>query len=167
VREQGSGSTFWTQDPLASAPSLQTGLRPYWVGAIFVNPGQLAAMQDVFGSGGLGLSWEFPLAADRQNADQAQGLANALNRATRVTPALTGALERAARTLTITSPLSSDLAEFLGTQAATQAVLLLFVSLTVIGAAALLLAARMIVLRRDGELAMVRSRGGRWPRSRC
>ena len=38
--------------------------------------------------------------------------------------------------------------------------LLLFVSLIVIGAAVILLAARMIVLRRDGELAMLRARGG-------
>jgi putative ABC transport system permease protein len=37
---------------------------------------------------------------------------------------------------------------------------LLFVSLIVTGAAVILLAARLIVLRRDGELAMLRARGG-------
>ena len=38
--------------------------------------------------------------------------------------------------------------------------LLLFVSLFVVGTAVILLAARMIVARRDGELAMLRARGG-------
>ena len=38
--------------------------------------------------------------------------------------------------------------------------LLLFVSLIVIGAAVILIAARMIVARRDAELAMLRARGG-------
>ena len=38
--------------------------------------------------------------------------------------------------------------------------LLLFVSLIVTGAAVILLAARMIVARRDGELTMLRARGG-------
>ena len=38
--------------------------------------------------------------------------------------------------------------------------LLLFVSLIVVGAAVILLAARMIVARRDVELTMLRARGG-------
>jgi putative ABC transport system permease protein len=161
VTERGSGSSFWTQEPLASAPSLMPGENPYWVGAVFADPGQLAAMQSVFGNGGLELSWEFPLAVGSLNADQAQGLADGLNRAATTTPALTGPLEAGADTLTVSSPLASDLSAFLTTQAATQAVLsLLFVSLIVTGAAVILLAARLIVLRRDGELAMLRARGG-------
>ena len=95
------------------------------------------------------------------NADQVHGLYNALNRATAVTPTLTGALAPAADALTVSSPLLQDLALFLGTQAAVETVLLLlFVSLVVVGAAVILLAARMLVARRQGELAILRARGG-------
>ena len=94
-------------------------------------------------------------------AASAQGLDNALNRATTTPPPLTGRLALSADTLTVTSPLLSDLSLFLSTQAAIETVLLLlFVSLTVVGATVILLAARMIVARRDAELTMLRARGG-------
>src|SRR6185369_14791958 len=64
-------------------------------------------------------------------------------------------------TLTVSSPLLQDLALFLGTQAAVETVLLLlFVSLVVVGVAVILLAARMLVARRQGELAVLRARRG-------
>jgi putative ABC transport system permease protein len=107
------------------------------------------------------LNWEFPLSVGGVNANQAQGLANALNRAVTVTPALTGPLAPGAAALTVTSPLISDLSSFLATQAAIETVLLLlFASLIVVGAAVILLAARMIVARREGELGLLRARGG-------
>jgi putative ABC transport system permease protein len=162
VRQQGSGSTFWQQDPIAGVPSLAQPPKaaPYWVGGLLADPDQLAEIQNAFLAPGLEMEWEFPLAVGGLNADQAQGLYNALNRATRVTPTLTS-LEAAADNLTIASPLAANLTAFLGTQAGIQTVLLLlYVSLIVIGAAVILLAARMIVLRRDGELAMLRARGG-------
>ena len=134
---------------------------PYWVGGVFADPGQLAAMQDAFGGPGMDLNWEFPLAVGGLTADQVQGLANALNRAATVTPPLTGTLAPSAGALTVTSPLISDLSLFLTTQAAVETVLLLlFVSLIATGAAVILLAARMIVARRAGELTMLRARGG-------
>ena len=118
-------------------------------------------MQDAFNGPGMELSWEFPLDPSKVTAATAQGLDNALNRATTTVPALTGRLVPSADTLTVTSPLISDLSLFLGTQAAIQTVLLLlFVSLIVVGAAVILLAARMIVARRDVELTMLRARGG-------
>jgi putative ABC transport system permease protein len=161
VRPQAGGSTFWTQDPLASQPSLVGNGRPYWAGGFFADPGQLAAMQTAFAGPGLQLNWEFPLAVGSVSADQAQGLANALNRATRVTLGLTGSLEPAADNLDVTSPLIPDLTLFLNTQAGIETVLLLLsVSLIVIAVAVILLAARIIVTRRAGELAMLRARGG-------
>ena len=164
LRESAPGSTFWTQDPNAAMPSLQqpkANSIPYWVGGVFADPDQFSAMQAAFTGTGLGLNWEFPLTVRGVNADQAQGLANALNRAVTVTPGLTGALTASADTLTVGSPLISDLTQFLTTQAAIQTVLLLlFVSLIVVGAAVMVLAARMIVARRDGELTMLRARGG-------
>ena len=160
VRPRQAGSTFWTQDPLASQPSLVRN-NAYWAGGVFADPGQLAAMQTAFTGPGLEMNWEFPLAVNGLNADQAQGLADALNRATTVTLGLTGPLEPAADNLDVTSALIPDLALFLSTQAGIETVLLLLsVSLIVIAAAVILLAARMIVTRRAEELAMLRARGG-------
>ena len=164
VRERGPGSTFWTQDSTAGTPALQqikaTSV-PFWVGGVFADPGQLVAMQNAFSGPGMELNWEFPLDPSKVTADAAQGLYNTLNRATTTPPALTGPLAASADTLTVTSPLISNLSLFLGTQAAIQTVLLLlFVSLIVVGAAVILLAARMIVARRDVELTMLRARGG-------
>jgi putative ABC transport system permease protein len=162
ARQRGGGSTFWQQDPVAGVPSLATPPKgsPYWVGGVIADPDQLAAIQDAFTGPGLEMQWEFPLAIGGLNADQAQELYNALQRAATVTPALT-TMEAAADTLNVSSPLAADLSEFLGTQAGIQTVLLLlFVSLIVIAAAVILLAARMMVLRREGELGMLRARGG-------
>ena len=161
VRQRQAGSTFWTQDPLASQPSLSGSSTAYWAGGVFADPGQLGAMQTAFTGPGLEMNWEFPLALSSLSADQAQGLANALNRATTVTLGLTGPLEPAADNLNVTSPLIPDLALFLGTQSGIETVLLLLsVSLIVITAAVILLAARMLVVRRGEELAMLRARGG-------
>ena len=163
VRQREAASTFWTQDPLASQPSPVTPAsnKPYWAGGVFADPGQLAAMQAAFAGPGLEMNGEFPLALGGLNADQAQGLADALNRATTVTLVLTGSLAPATNTLNVTSPLIGDLALFLSTQAGVETVLLLLsVSLIVIAAAVILLAARMMVARRAEELAMVRARGG-------
>ncbi len=163
LRESAPGSTFWTQDPTAGTPSfvqLTVASIPFWVGGVFADPDQFGAMQNAL-TGSLELNWEFPLAVGGVNGDQAQGLANALNRAVTTTPGLTGTLAAGADTLTVSSPLISDLTQFLTTQAAIQTVLLLlFVSLIVVGAAVIVLAARMIVARRDGELTMLRARGG-------
>ena len=110
VRQRGGGSTFWQQDPVAGVPSLARPAQapPYWVGGLLADPGQLAEMQNAFIGPGLELEWEFPLAVGGLNADQAQGLYDALHRATAATPALTS-MEAAADTLTVTSPLAANL----------------------------------------------------------
>jgi len=164
IRTRAGGSTFWQQDTTIVRPSLvqpSVNSPPYWLGGVIAVPDQLAAIQNAFGGVGLEMSWEFPLDVSRVNADQAQGLYQALNRAVTSTPTLSGALTPGANALAVTSPLLQDLALFLGTQSAVETVLLLlFVSLIVVGAAVILLAARMIVVRREGELTMLRARGG-------
>src|SRR6476646_3210968 len=164
VRERDAGATFWRQDTNLVRPALQqtTPASPlFWAGGVIADPDQFSAFQAAFGGTGLALQLEFPLTIGGVNADQVQGLYNALNRATAVTPTLTGALAPAAETLTVSSPLLQDLALFLGTQAAVETVLLLlFVSLVVVGVAVILLAARMLVARRQGELTVLRARGG-------
>jgi putative ABC transport system permease protein len=164
VAKRAPGSAFWTQDPTMATPSLEqltaTSL-PFWTGGLIADPGQLAALQTAFSGSGLELNWEFPLNLSGLGADQVQGYADALNRAVSATPALTGPLAGSADAVTVSSPLFAPLAQFLATQAAVETVLLLlFVSLIAVGAAVILLAARMIVARRDGELVMRRARGG-------
>ena len=164
VRQRNPGSTFWQQDTTLAKPALELANStspPFWIGGVIADPDQFGAIQGAFGGTGLSLQLEFPLDVGGVNADQAQGVYNALNRATAVTPTLTGALAPAADALTVTSPLLQNLALFLGTQAAVETVLLLlFVSLVVVGTAVILLAARMLVARREGELAILRARGG-------
>ena len=165
ITERGAASTFWTEDSTVDTPSLNDALsippKAYWGGGVFADPGELVAMQNAFSGPGLAMQWEYPLAVGDVDANQVQGLADDLNRATAVTPTLTGPMEPGAGTLTVTSPLISNLSVFLGIQAGIETVLLLlFVSLIVISAAVILLAARMIVVRRDDELVMLRARGG-------
>jgi putative ABC transport system permease protein len=164
VRTRDPGSTFWQQDITVIRPTLtqdKPTTPPYWLGGLIADPGQLGAIQQVFGSSGLSIHWEYPLATSGLNADQAQGLYRALNRATTAAPPLTGPLARGEGALAVSSPLLQDLVLFLGTQVAVETVLLLlFVSLIVTGTAVILLAARMVVARRDDELALLRARGG-------
>jgi putative ABC transport system permease protein len=119
-------------------------------------------MQNTFGGPGLNMQWEFPLALGGVNADQARRLADDLARAVAATPVLFGGLGASgAVELTVTSPVAQDLSAFLDTQVATQTVLLLlFVSMIVVGIAVILVASLTIAVRRGGELAVLRARGG-------
>src|SRR5208337_121331 len=128
---------------------------------VFADPGALAAMQNALSGPGLAMQWELPLAVGGVNADQAQGLSDDLNRATTATPVLTPDLSAAATTLMVSSSLIGVLSAFLDTQAAVQTVLLLlFVSMIVVGTAVILVAATAIAVRREGELTVLRARGG-------
>jgi putative ABC transport system permease protein len=163
VAVQAPGSTFWSQDSTPAQPALQgvDTKTVYWLGGLIADPGQLGAMQNAFSGPGLEMSWDFPLSVGGLTANQAQGLDDALTRATTVAPALTGSMAQAATLLTASSALLTDLNQFLAAQAAvTTVLLLLFVSLIVVGAAVILLAARMIAARRADELVMLRARGG-------
>ena len=108
VRERDGGSTFWQQDTTVVRPSLEQQspqTPPYWLGGVIADPDQFAAIQGVFGGTGLSLQFVFPLDVGGVNANQAQGLYQALNRATTVVPALTGALAPGTVALTVSSPL--------------------------------------------------------------
>ena len=162
VAERAPASTFWMQDATIATPSLtDPSTFPYWVGGVIADPDQFVAVQNALVGPGLEMYWDFPLDVGGVTAAEVRGLQGALTNATNSPAGLTGALEPAADTLTVTSPLMSNLSLFLATQAAIETVLLLlFVSLIVIGAAVILIAARMIVARREVELAMLRARGG-------
>jgi putative ABC transport system permease protein len=165
IKPAGPAGTFWTLDPAAAAPSLnQVGrgpsLRSFWAGAAFAGPGELAAVQEIFGAQGMHLLWDFPLALGQLTVDQAQALGDRLNRAA----AQAGTAGRGTLLgdfgLSVTTSLVSALAGFTATQSAIEAVLsLLLIGLTVIGAVVVWLAAGMIAERRGGELAAMRARG--------
>jgi putative ABC transport system permease protein len=162
VRMRGPNSSFWTKDSTVGLPSRNTG--PYtcncWAGSIFADPDQFVAVQNALGSSSIDIQWVYPLAVGGVGADGAQGLLNNLNRASTVPLGLTGEFAPTVSTTAVTTPLVPVLSGFLVTQAAVQTVLLLlFVSLIVVGAAVILLAAGMIAVRRADELGLLRSRG--------
>jgi hypothetical protein len=160
VRPIGAGSTFWQYDPTLVQPSLQSPFtHPYWIGAVFADPGQLDNLSNMFGTVST-VNWEFPLTLAHVNADQAQELYNRLNLIGGTIVGLSGYLQYSSDDIDIGSPLLSSLRLFLQTQTSVLAVLLLlFVSLAAVGAAVLVLAARMMVDQRANELVMRRARG--------
>ncbi len=153
-------STFWQADG-AATPLYNTPLNaiPYWSGSVFADPGREQALEAVFGTASLGLTWQIPLAPGRLNASQARPVFNALNNATESFPQL-GPLNAASGAVRVSSPLTSSLGEFLDTEAEVDTVLaLLFVSLIVAGAAVIAVAAWMVAIRRATELSLLRARG--------
>ena len=125
-----------------------------------MDPDQLVAMQNALGSSAIDMQWLYPLAVGGVDADGVQALLDNLNRATTVPTGLTGVFAPAVSTTTVATPLAPVLSAFVETQAAVQTVLLLlFVSLIVVGAAVILLAAGMIAGRRADDLGLLRSRG--------
>ena len=102
----------------------------------------------------------FPIDASSLTGQQAQPLASALDSLTTQVPTLTGYLAPVGATLTTNSNLLFALEQFLATAQSVDTLLwLLYVSLTVTGLAVLLLAGRMVAMRRRAELAVIRARG--------
>jgi putative ABC transport system permease protein len=161
VRMRAPNSAFWTKDSTVGIPYLMhAGDIEYWVGGVFTDPDQLVAMQEVLGSSAIDMQWLYPLAVGGVGADGVQALLDKLNRATTVPTGLTGIFAPAVSTTSVATPLAPVLSAFVETQAAVQTVLLLlFVSLIVVGAAVILLAAGMIAGRRADDLGLLRSRG--------
>ena len=165
VRPRGITSAFWNVDAAAQAPSYNIpapGARtpPYWSGAVFADPGEFSTMQTVFAELPMTIQWEFPLGLGGLRADQVAPVQHSLIRASGASVTLTGDLAGGAVPLTVHAELLTQLTAFALTDTAVQQVLsLLFVSLTVVGAAVLLLAARINEARRAVELEILRSRG--------
>ncbi|MGH3210827.1 MAG: hypothetical protein ACRDNO_24035, partial [Trebonia sp.] len=157
------GSSFWASDATPIVPTLQGRFSfyppPYWVGGAIVGPGEASAVQEDFPAG-LAMQWGFPLEVGSITGQQAQPLSNALTAITTQTPALSGDIAPIAPTVAASSPLLNVLAAYFVTAQSVDALLwLLYVSLTVTGLTVLLLAARMVAMRRSAELTVVRARG--------
>ncbi len=154
-------ANFWTADPTIVVPGLQGPTdNPYWAGAAMVGPGETQELEHYFGTASLQLEWVFPLAVNSVTAQQVQALSTALGTLTSQVPTLTGNLAPVAPTLTTNSSLQFALEQFIATAQSVDTLLwLLYVSLTVTGLAVLLLAGRMVAMRRRAELAVIRARG--------
>jgi putative ABC transport system permease protein len=157
-------SSFWGSDPAVLAADLQfqgTPPKPYWAAGVLVGPDEADELQSYFGSRNPQLEWVFPLDVSSLDGQQVQPLSDALNKIGTETPTLTGPLAPVASTLTASSGMLFSLNAFIATAASVDTLLwLLYVSLTVAGLAVLLLAARMVAMRRSPEITVIRARGG-------
>jgi len=154
-------SSFWGVDPAILAPDLQGPVSgPYWAGAMMVGPDEADELQTYFSSGNLQMEWVFPLDVSSLDGQQVQPLSDALSRMGSQVPALSGVYQPVSPSLTVSSSLLFSLTTFIATAQSVDALLwLLYVSLAIAGLAVLLLAARMVAMRRSGEITVVRARG--------
>jgi putative ABC transport system permease protein len=158
-------SAYWTLDPVAARPALNypEASAPYWAGAAFVGPAEAEDMQLVFGSPGMQVLWDFPLALAPVDADAAGQLAAHLAAAVNQVTAggnVVGPAEPAPGTIQGSCGLAPRLAAFLQAQAAVQAILSpLLIGLAVIGGAGVLLAGYLLAEHRAREFVVMRARG--------
>jgi putative ABC transport system permease protein len=154
-------SNFWTADPTILTPGLQGPTdNPYWAGAVMVGPGENQELENYFGPSNLQIEWVFPLNVNALTGQQVQPLSDAIGNLTGQVPTLTGNLAPVAPTLATSSSLQFALEAFIATAESVDTLLwLLYVSLTITGLAVLLLAGRMVAMRRRGELTLIRARG--------
>jgi putative ABC transport system permease protein len=156
-------SSFWGIDPGLLAADLQqepSGSR-YWAGGVMVGPDEAEELQSYFGSRNLRMEWVIPLDLSSLDYQQVPPLSAALNQISTQVPALSGHFEPAASALTISSSMLFSLSTFIATAQSVDTLLwLLYVSLTAAGLAVLLLAARMVAVRRSPEITVIRARGG-------
>jgi putative ABC transport system permease protein len=163
IRPADPASVFWTQNDLAARPVLSagpSGQPPSWVSAFFVGAGELPLVQSDLQPSAMQISWVYAVRLSDLTADQA----NALD-------AVLGAMDSAGVTFTargyvepittaVTSQLPTVLSPFVAAENAAAPVLgLLDVSLAVLGAAVVLLGARLVAQRRAAEFTLMRARG--------
>jgi putative ABC transport system permease protein len=173
LRPVAAHSPFWSADPVAAVPGLtqnDPNLPPVWYGSGFISAAELPLLQRLVDPAVMSLSWDFPLALGSVTADQARPLAAELSQASAVAGVLRGQATtlREETPVTLSSGIRGILASFIQQDDAVGQVLgLLSVSLTVIGAAAVLLGAAILAERRRAEFAVMQARGAsRWQLAR-
>jgi putative ABC transport system permease protein len=160
VEPSDPDSLFWAADPLLPGPTLSyTSAGPLWVGSVIADPGELGAMQQIFGQAGLVMQWQFPVNPASLRGEP-PALYNQVNDITNRDPELTGYLAPMSIDLKVTSGLLQPLVNLVQQSNAVNLVLLMvYVGLAVASAVMLLLAARMIAARRTAEFTLLRARG--------
>ena len=154
-------SSFWNVDASIVAADLQgPNTAPYWAGGVMVGPDEASELQTYFSSGNLQMDWVLPLDVSSLDGQQVQPLSNALDKISTQVPTLQGLFGPVSSTLTTSSGLLLSLSAFIATAQSVDTLLwLLYVSLAVAVLAVLLLAARMVAMRRSAEITVIRARG--------
>jgi putative ABC transport system permease protein len=154
------GSAFWAVDPAAHAPTKYVPLTSpaYWLGAMFVGPREVLALEGSVDPGQIRLSWGFPLAVTGLTAAQSSGLQGQLS------PGSLGQLGQISLNPPVKVTLSAGLRGFLTAFArerdAVSGVLgLLVVSLAAIGIVMVVLGALLLAEQRRGEFELMYARG--------
>jgi putative ABC transport system permease protein len=154
-------SSFWGIDPAILAADLQgPPTKQYWAGGTIVGPDEADELQAYFSTRDLQMEWVLPVDVSSVDGQQVQPLSDALTKISTQVPTLSGQFQPVSPSLSTSSGLVFSLGTFIATAQSVDALLwLLYVSLTIAGLAVLLLAARMVAMRRSGEITVVRARG--------
>ncbi len=165
LRPADPDSAFWTQDPDLAAPTTLTlGQVTNWVAGVFVGPGELAALQDVYDGANITLNWEYPLVTGGLSAAQAPKMLAAM------TSLVSGNAGQAAAEVagppvlngpTLSADGAGTLSTFIANQAAVAATDSLLLTGVVAALAILLLVGGVVVTDAyAAELTLARARGG-------
>jgi putative ABC transport system permease protein len=162
VRPAGPGQPFWTYDPLMLSPVLETPptTEPYWQGEAFIGASGVLALQSRVQQTQMQVTYMFPLSLSRLTATQALSLSQQLPQllASAGTISVNGG--QFPMNVSLTSSFAALIAGFTAANSAVNAVLdLLSVSLAVVSAAVVLLAAWLLAEKRREEFAVLRARG--------
>jgi putative ABC transport system permease protein len=164
VRPVSPGSPFWTLDPDAAAPTQNscghTVAATYWLGAAFVGQAGMPTFLSRLNTFRMQLTWDYPLNVSHLTADQAPALENELTNGLTQAGQLVTSTNGQPTLMGMSAGLVGVVAVFIQEDRAVGGVLgLLYVSLTVIGAVAVLLAALLVAEHRSEEFAVMRARG--------
>lgn len=161
VQPRDPAAPFWTADRTVATPVLEdaTSVKPFWIGGAFIGAGAVGALQTRINISGTKVTFTFPLELGNLTSAQARALQ----------PALAGALSTAGQitvgpaipvSITLSSGVGQIIGEFAAGAASAGSVLdLLSISLAVLGAVLVLLAAWLLAQQRRQDFALLRARG--------
>lgn len=162
VKPADPDGSFWTADSVPVAPVLDIPPRnapPFWVGGFIADPDEALMLQEFFGGPRMNAEWQLPVGTSNLGG-QARALHDTLAQVVDGTPTLSGPLAPASEALTLSSGLIGPLAVYIQAEESLSILLwTLYVSLAIAAIVVLLLAARMVAIRREPELAVTRARG--------
>ena len=165
TRPADPATAFWSYDQTFFGPKLEGAFteHPYWEAAALIGPGELPALQAGYSGSQLSLVLDLPLDLRFVTAAEASGLQGTLaNLAS--SPLTVAASQGYPSGMTVAGNMTSVLGQFLTEVSAVAEVMSLIVTgLFLISLVLILLAARLVVERRDSELATLRARGASLP----
>jgi len=155
-------SAFWSADPLAASPLLTpaaSGQPAHWTGAMFIGARSLSQIESTLNPF-VNATWWYPVSLARLTVGQVGGLDASLGSLVSAGVVINSPDLDSPVTMTIVTRIPSILSPFVAAESAVAPVLaLLYVSLAVMGAAVVLLGARLVAQRRAAEFTLMRARG--------